>query len=701
MTIASRRDSGQTNSRPTSADGGAMPTDSDVDLTDPAVYPLDPPRPCDVVMRGGITSGIVYPAAVCEIARSYRFKNVGGTSAGAIAAAATAAAELGRRRRAPGAGFAEVAKLPAWLGEDDHLFRLFRPQPETEPLFRILVALSQKRNGGKLHALAAALAGFKRWAAVGALPGVAAAGIAGAAGARSLADRSADPLDRLATGALGATGVVLAAAGVLIGLAIGTYQRAISAIPRNYYGLCTGNGEEESQGAGGAGAPGAPALTVWLHGLLSRLAGQPVSGRPLTFGDLWGLDQGARETAPQAWDEEARRTAADPSSRAINLEIMTTSITEARPYKFPLESRVFYFHPEEFRDFFPAPVVDWMVSHPRSTGAADERADALARAAGCVPLPEPADLPVVVAVRMSLSVPPLMSAVPLHAIDFTVPEERQRVERCWFSDGGVTSNFPLHFFDSPLPRWPTFGINLRSARPGIEPDSDEGRNVILATSNADGRLQPWHRFDDAPSSAGGKAGRDSGYRGSIGGYFDAILKSMQNWTDNLQVAQPGYRDRVAHVTLAPHEGGMNLRMDGPIVARLSARGRNAGMRLARRFATPAGDGTPLTWDNHRWLRYRRVMASLEDFLERFKHSYTGDGSAEEADESERSYEELLLRGPNEPPAGYRWRSDAQRQKAADVTERLVGLVGKGSEPAISLRDGAPRPENPLRTVPKQ
>jgi len=44
---------------------------------------------CDLVMKGGITSGIVYPNAVLSLAREYRFKSIGGTSAGAIAAAVT------------------------------------------------------------------------------------------------------------------------------------------------------------------------------------------------------------------------------------------------------------------------------------------------------------------------------------------------------------------------------------------------------------------------------------------------------------------------------------------------------------------------------------------------------------------------------------------------------------------------------------
>ena len=50
----------------------------------------------DLTMEGGTTSGVVYPLAICELATDFRFRNVGGASAGAIAAALTAAAELGR-----------------------------------------------------------------------------------------------------------------------------------------------------------------------------------------------------------------------------------------------------------------------------------------------------------------------------------------------------------------------------------------------------------------------------------------------------------------------------------------------------------------------------------------------------------------------------------------------------------------------------
>src|SRR5680860_1364155 len=52
---------------------------------------------CDLVMRGGITSGIVYPRAIAKLADTYDFRSIGGTAAGAIAAAGTAAAADGAK----------------------------------------------------------------------------------------------------------------------------------------------------------------------------------------------------------------------------------------------------------------------------------------------------------------------------------------------------------------------------------------------------------------------------------------------------------------------------------------------------------------------------------------------------------------------------------------------------------------------------
>src|SRR4051794_12504724 len=96
-----------------------------------------PTLECDVVMKGGITSGVVYPGAIAELAQRYRFRSIGGTSAGAIAAALVAAAEYAREHGDP-AGFDAVAALPAELADEvggrSLLLRLFQPDAETEPL---------------------------------------------------------------------------------------------------------------------------------------------------------------------------------------------------------------------------------------------------------------------------------------------------------------------------------------------------------------------------------------------------------------------------------------------------------------------------------------------------------------------------------------------------------------------------------------
>src|SRR5690606_22123463 len=62
---------------------------------------------------------------------------------------------------------------------------------------------------------------------------------------------------------------------------------------------------------------------------------------------------------------------------------------------------------------------------------------------------------------MSLSFSLLISAVPLYRRDRTLKAVHQKELRlCLFSDGGLSSNFSIHFFDSLLPSRPTFGVAL-------------------------------------------------------------------------------------------------------------------------------------------------------------------------------------------------------------------------------------------------
>jgi len=108
-----------------------------------------PKLECDLVMRGGITSGIVYPRAIAKLAETYRFRSIGGTSAGAIAAAATAAAAFGVTKGEDHFK-TRFKKLPDELGEEKDgksvLERLFQPQPGTRRLFQVLMAALGRRH---------------------------------------------------------------------------------------------------------------------------------------------------------------------------------------------------------------------------------------------------------------------------------------------------------------------------------------------------------------------------------------------------------------------------------------------------------------------------------------------------------------------------------------------------------------------------
>ena len=108
-------------------------------------------RECDLVMRGGITSGIVYPKAVAELARTFTFRSIGGTSAGAIAAVITAAAQYGVSSGANPRAFEAISHLPETLAQpvEGHAFinRLFAPDAATAPLYRLIAAVAYAKSG--------------------------------------------------------------------------------------------------------------------------------------------------------------------------------------------------------------------------------------------------------------------------------------------------------------------------------------------------------------------------------------------------------------------------------------------------------------------------------------------------------------------------------------------------------------------------
>jgi predicted acylesterase/phospholipase RssA len=600
-----------------------------------------PLKYCDLVMKGGVTSGVVYPLAVQKLASEYWFKNIGGTSAGAIAAGVTAAAECRRRRTGKDDGFAGVAELPGQLASDGFLLSLFEPDPTTKRIFEVLLAgMSAKQaNRSVWTAVIGKLIRnfFGSFAIAIFVPAVVCALLG------FLLKGSWIPYVLIAL-----LGSVILVPCLVLRSAV---REAVTSLLKNWFGFCSGFNPKS--------APGKAPLTNWLYSLLNKISGQE-PGVPLTFGDLWDAPDYEGEVL-----KAADLRCVEHAHRSINLEVMTTNLTLGCPSRIPFDTKGLHFSPRELAEFFPAEIVEWMVSHK----AASERTVHSTTGEPLPSLPEMRDLPIIVAIRMSLSFPILLCAVPLYAVDYSLDRNNKQpksepvvAERCWFSDGGISSNFPIHFFDSPLPRWPTFGIDLKSPHPDHNNEKDY---VWLPVENRQGILPTWNRFDSH----------------GLFGFVGAILNVMQNWRDNLQMLIPGYRDRIVHITHTEREGGLNLKMDAKVIEKMSKRGLRAGEALLNQF----------DWNNHAWIRYRSTMCCWETSFEKFGNSYRNPLAQDEQIWN-------VIYGNGKPPC-YPWRS-GQETWAPLATRALASLSEGWFRGEECFCEGAPKPRPETRISPK-
>ena len=308
--------------------------------------------------------------------------------------------------------------------------------------------------------------------------------------------------------------------------------------------MCSGRTE--------SGKPADSGLTDWLYETVQRCAGNPE--KPLTFRDLIG---------------------ADPANADVNLQLITTDLSASRPATLPLpepadEERPYFFDPDEWRRLFPAAVVDHMVEAMSTRAVTDpDRDDRL-----LYPVPG-FDLPIVVAARLSLSFPILLSTIPFWRAD----GPGGRFVQHTMSDGGISSNFPIHYFDSLFPGRPTFGLDLQPWR---------------------GDTQELVEMSDQPRRPGFSEVEN------VGDFFNQVLNAARNWRDNMQAELPGYRDRICQIRLTEVEGGLNLNMPSDVVQRLVERGAEAGDKVTsvERF----------DWDRHRITRFRTMMQMLQQSL---------------------------------------------------------------------------------------
>ncbi|MFK7966598.1 MAG: patatin-like phospholipase family protein, partial [Burkholderiaceae bacterium] len=284
----------------------------------------EPPKDrfCDLVMKGGITSGVVYPRAVALLAKHYRFNCIGGTSAGAIVAAVTAAAEFQRRHQnGSRAGFDLLGSIPDELaqpadGNGEHkrsslslgpdalvkpgkLLSLFQPRLGTHRLFRVLIcSLNASTTGTRWISV---VSGF----VIAYWPALVFSVLAGVAIGYQLGSW------------LGAGLLSLALA--VASVAAWIYNDLTNEVTNNGYGLCSGMTESNRF----------PGLTPWLHEQIQAAAGLSLDN-PLTFGDLW--------EAPDA-PQELSTLATPKGVRSIDLRMYATNLSHGRPYVFPLDEQ--------------------------------------------------------------------------------------------------------------------------------------------------------------------------------------------------------------------------------------------------------------------------------------------------------------------------------------------------------------------------
>ncbi len=562
---------------------------------------------CDLVMKGGVTSGVVYPLAVKEIASAYRLRDIGGTSAGAIAAVFAAAAEYRRQTSTDQTefeGFEEVGRL---ADELSNLKLLMQPSRPMRRLFKVFLAVvdAKSRPARILAAVTSILVQY--WFAT--LAGLIIGGCFYISGA--YADH---PAAEIAAGI--SSTLVLALLLPLICAAAQLFYQ----MPKEDFGLCPGKTQPGHGQADG--------FSDWIIKKVDLIAGK--SGEPLLVGDL--------------------------KKMGIQVATMTTDLSSQRPYQLPMKNNRHSFSEKEFDALFPKEMVDYL---KRAGGKIDNPPKGAPR--DCYWLPSGDKFPVALVARMSLSFPGLIRAVPLYRRDFgvkTLDNPKGEIRRCLFSDGGISSNFPVHMFDRLLPSRPTFGIALAT----WERARHKSRRVKMMPRFMQTMDVPVRNIT------------------SVGGFAMSIVNSAKDWQDTLTTQLPGYSDRIVEVRLDPKkEGGLNLTMDKPTIKKLTRLGCLAGRKLVTRF----------DHERHYYIRAIAMLSKMEVELSDFKKSLKATPCG-----INQAYDDLMLEYKDPTFGNSRdWRQNALLKFAtllADVPatdEEIRKTINSGHVPAADARIG--------------
>ena len=380
--------------------------------------------------------------------------------------------------------------------------------------------------------------------------------------------------------------------------------------------------------------------------------------------------------------------------------VMTTNVTHRRPHRMPWAHRDLYYDPARLRRLFPERIVAWMDAHPPPPGEGRERERRERRLAALAPLrpfPSADDLPVVVAARMSLSFPLLISAVPLHALDMTRRRTRRAVEavetgsepdRAARRRGLLVlgrrdrEQLPRPLLRHAAPDQADVRDRPRRVPPRSRPPPGRGRQRLPAVDE-----RRWAARDVAPARPG--AGlrepqrvrqRDRPHDAEprrLGAHAAAGLPGP----DRARPHRAGRGRDEPDDAAARDRGAHPARPGGRAQARRALRGDAGHRRAGSRGTTTAGCAT-----GARLPPSASCSRSSAPPGARRRPASGGTGSS-------------LERADDEGPAGYRFTSEAQQQLALALTELLAEAGERAAAGPASVTRGAPRPEPVARIVP--
>jgi hypothetical protein len=734
----------------------ATSVDADIDRTLPARRPalLD----CDLVMKGGITSGVVYPKAVVRVAREYQVRNVGGTSVGAIAAGLVAAAEYQRQMQpdpaavwderldaalaadlagseppgdAPGvAGYAALYGIPAEIGND--LPAKFQPKPETRWLYHYLFSWIQKFDTSVGKIVAALLLGL--W-----LPRIAtvAAGLVVFGGLRLL-DPTAEGRVSLILGSLVTIAVVIAIRrfgprldipiGVVVGIAILAslvLGRVIWSVAfRDSWAVFAGIGrslsltgawDELSANWNSVLVDVVPLVMIfWIAGAAIYLARAVVKLLPKhDFGLCTGL--GGHDGVITNWLHTSLTRVADlgrgPSPGGVLTfgHLERTGITnETEEVKNRRRVRLAMIG-TDIRRGVPLLLPDALPPDPPSPDGTPSAGYLFDPARFREFFPGE-----VVAALIAGSAPDASGLHPFPA------KERIPVVVA----ARMSMSFPILFCAVPVFYRDTAGTVWKTWI------SDGGIVSNFPSNLFDQSLPPWPTFGLDLIDVEGMPARIPAIRQymrrwlvprrpysmgsepdnperlptqeitSVQGFLMGAVNAARGWIDNSQKRLPGFAERIVAINTYPGEGGLNLSMDDAKIARLARRGLLGVDHLLRQWNP---DIEQSQWRYHRWVRMRTLMRELEEIGRQWKAWYTVDPGSRPLETFERMAEAM----PDDADAsriGYPYpvRSDMDRARAEDlVTEfsEFAALTDYGlGRPGMVARAGENLGENAAAVV---